>query len=310
MRTGDERWWQLADAFNTHIADVDILHARVRGYDTDRPWYEGGTWGHSYHNEEGLTNPHRNCANPHPDLYYGGVGMVAWALLTGDDVVREAAVELADNTLWRALNSADTNCARSAWGGGNGEGFLVFEEDPPPTRPVANTQRLLVWAYRLTGDEAYLDGAAGAARWHQCERENFSCTNWPHALLGRSMGEYITAVQDAGMAPDPAAEPAMTDIVQALADNLQSQGDRAWLYNCAEDYAEINAWMLLAADVFAYGYAITGDRAWLDDYARPSFNTGSADPYYEGDTSQYHTSKELANTVSNGIVFLHFAEGD
>jgi len=33
------------------------------------------------------------------------------------------------------------------------------------------------------------------------------------------------------------------------------------------------------------------------------------DPYYEGDTSQYHTSKEIANIVPNGIAYLHFVHG-
>ena len=93
-----------------------------------------------------------------------------------------------------------------------------------------------------------------------------------------------------------------------MADNLTREGDRAWFSGCTGD--EVNAWMFLGADAFAYGYAISGDQRWLDDYARPSFNTAQSDPYYEGDTSQYHTSKELTNSVSAGTVFLHFAHGE
>jgi len=308
LRTADVRWWELAHAADIHFADIDILHTRKRGYDMERMWWEGGSWGHSYHNEEGLTNPHRNCANPSPDTCWGVAGMAAWTLLTGDDVVREAAIELADNTLWRALNTADTECARNAWGGGNGEGYMLWEEIPPPARPVANTQRILVWAWRLTGDRAYLDGAAGAARWYQCESERFTGASWPEALLARSMAEYVFAAQDAGMTVDPAAQPALMNLLQAMADpsNLTRDGDRAWFSSYTGE--EINAWMFLAADAFAYGYALTSDRNWLDEYARPCFNTASRDPYYEGDTSQYHTMKELANTAPNGIVFLHFAD--
>jgi len=307
LRTGEVRWWELAHAMNVHFADIDILHARVRGYETDRIWFEGGSFGHTYHNEEGLTNPHRNCGNPAPDMYYGGAGAVAWALLTGDDMVGEAAVEVADNALWRALNAADTECARTAWGGGSGEGFVVWEDTQPPARPVANTQRLLTWAFRLTGDSAYLDGAAGAARWYDCEQGEFSCGNWPEALLARSMGEYITAARDAGLSVDPTAESGLEDLLELLADNTVREGDRAWLMHCTEDYAEINAWMFLAADAFSYGHAIGDEHTWLEDYARPLFNTAQQDPYYEGDTSQYHTSKELTNAVSAGTVFLHFA---
>jgi len=304
LRTGDVRWWQLAHAANVHFADIDILHSRKRGYSIDREWFEGGTWGHSYHNEPGLTNPHRNCGNPAPDTYWGGAGMSAWALISGDDVVREAAIELADNTLWRVLNSSDMECVVRAWGGGNGEGFAIFD---PPLRAAANIQRILVWAWRLTGDDAYLDGAAGAARWYQCQSGRLTCASWPDAMLARSMGEYIAAARNASLPVDPAAESALLSILQSMANNLARSGDRAWLTGCTGD--EINAWMFLAADAFAYGYAITGDRRWLDDYARPSFNTAARDPYYEGDTSQYHTAKEVANTVPNGVVFLHFAHG-
>ena len=306
LRTGDVRWWELAHAGNIHCADVDILHSPKRGYGVDRAWYEGGTWGHSQHNEDGLANPHRNCGNPAPDLYYGGAGMAAWVLLTGDNVVREAAVELADNTLWRALNTSDTACARQAWGGGNGEGYTVWQQATPTARPVANTQRILTWAWRLTGDNAYLDGAAGAARWTQCEAAGFTCSSWPEALLARSMGEYITAARDANVALDPAAVPALGMLLRDLAAHTTRQRDRVWLSGCTGD--EINAWMFLAADAFAYGYAVSGDQVWLDDYAQPSFSTAAQDPYYEGDTSQYHTSKELTNAVSAGTVFLHFAQ--
>ncbi len=308
LRTGDPDWWRLAHAANVHFADIDIFHSRKRGYDVDRSWWEGGSWGHSYHNEAGLTNPHRNCCNPSPDTYWGVSGMAAWALLTGDDVVREAAIEFADNTLWRARNTNDTECARSAWGGGNGEGYMVFEEERPIPRAVANAQRIFVWAWRLTGDLAYLDGAAGAARWYLCERDRFTGASWPDALLVRSMAEYIIVARDGGIPVDSAAEPGLTSLLQAMSDpnNLTREDDRAWFSSYTGD--EINAWMLLAADAFAYGYGVTGDRNWLDEYALPCFNTGSRDPYYEGDTSQYHSMKEIANVVPSGMVFIHFAD--
>ncbi|UCF35032.1 MAG: hypothetical protein JSV78_06935 [Phycisphaerales bacterium] len=309
LRTGDGRWWHLAHAGNIHFADIDILHSRIRGYEADRDWFNGGSWGHSYHNEVGLSNPHRNCANPHPDTTWGGSGMAAWCLLTGDDMVREAAVELADNTLWRLQNTSDTACAVEAWGGGNGGGFVVWEEERPPSRPVANSGRLLVWAYRLTGDEAYMDTAAGVAHWVDCERDRFRCAYWPEALLVRGIGEYILTARQSGLAVDPIAEPTLIQLLDLMTDNMEGDSEYAWLMNCVENYPEINAWMFLIADAFAHGYAVTGDESWLEDYARPCFNTAGRDPYYEGDTSQYHTSKEIANTVPNGTAYLHFVHG-
>ena len=46
-----------------------------------------------------------------------------------------------------------------------------------------------------------------------------------------------------------------------------------------------------------------------DQYAGPCFTTAVRDPWYEGDVSQYHSAKEVANTVPNGLAYLHFAQG-
>ncbi len=319
LRTGNTGWWSLAHAANIHFADIDLFHSPVRGYSVDRVWWQGGAWGHSFHDEAGLTNPHRNCGNPGNDTYWGGTGMAAWALLTGDDMVRESTLEFADNALWRIRNSVETPCAIAAWGGGNGEGYTMTN---PPSRAVANTQRLLVWAFRLTGDSAYLETAGEAAAWYECERDGghialTDCASWQEALLARSMGEYITVARDAGIPLHALAETALRHLLESLGDNLGRDGeDRAWLRTCeaynntAIRFDEINAWMFLAADAFAYGWAVFQEQDWLDNFAAPSFNTAAEDPWYEGDSSQYHSSKELANTVPNGLVYLHFAQGD
>ncbi|MFH1744022.1 MAG: DNRLRE domain-containing protein, partial [bacterium] len=304
FRTGEDNWWRWAEISNRHFADIDIFHSTTRGYDTPRQWHEGGAWGHSLHDESGLTNPHRNCNNPHPDLYYGFTGMAAWALLTGDDVVRDAALEMAENTLWRVLNT-NSPCATTAWGGGNGEGYAV-DDDAVSLRGAANAARIMTWAWRLTGDRAYLDGAAGTARWYMCTRDVFTCGSWQAALFVRALGEYILAARDAGIDVEPQAVPALEHALQNMADNMERSGDRAWFDGCTG--REVNAWMLLAADAFALGYAVTGDSTWLTEYAVPSFNTGSEDPFYEGDHSNYHSSKELVNAVAAGTIFLHFIQ--
>ncbi len=306
LRIGTAEWWRWAEITSLHFADIDIFHTRKRGYSVDREWIEGGAWGHSLHDETGLTNPHRNCNNPHPDLTYGMTGMAAWALLTGDEMVREAAVEMADNILWRLRNTQDSTCATQAWGGGSGEGYAVGD---PPLRGMGNALRILVWAWRLTGDRAYLDGAAGAAEWYVCEQSNLTCGSWPHALFVRALGEYILAAREAGIAEDPNAVPAMNHALNEMGTHMAFEGDRGWFQGCTNPPdGEINSWMLLGADAFALGSAVTGDRRWLDDYAAPAFNTGSEDPFYPGDISEYHSSKELVNAVAAGTIFLHFAQ--
>ncbi len=303
LRIGGSDWRHWAEISNKHFADIDIFHTRIRGYEGDRLWHQGGAWGHSLHDESGLTNPHRNCNNPHPDLYYGFTGMAAWSLLTGDEAVREAAIEMAENTMWRIRNSGSP-CAVEAWGGGNGSGFAV-DDDFVSLRSAANSTRILVWAWRLTGDPAYLDAAGRTAEWYNCARnEQFECGSWQTALFIRALGEYILTARECGRAVNPAAEEAMLHGLNAMGTHLAREGNRAWFSGCTGD--EINAWMLLGADAFALGYAVTGDRVWLDEYAAPCFNTGSEDPFYRGDRPHYHSSKELVNAVAAGTIFIHF----
>lgn len=304
LRTNIPVWWHWARIGNWHFADTDILHTSLPGYSTARAWFEGGAFGHSLHNEPGLANPHRNCNNITTDLTYGLSGLAAWALLTGDDMVREAALELADNMLWRIRNTGDTPCEQAAWGcQENCGGFAALAP-----RSGGNIARMLGWAFRLTGDTNYLDGPTGVARWCQCASNTIECYSWPTALLGRGIGEYLLLTRDWGLTPEPAALPVMQSLLAGLAAGTTRESDRLWFSGCTGN--EINSWMLLAADVFALGYAATGDRTWLDQYAWPAFNTGQLDPYYEGDQSEYHSTKELVNVTACGTAYLHFAAGE
>lgn len=304
IRTGSPFYCRDAVTSNLHFANVDIMHSTVRGYNNpNRDWMVGGSWGHSLHDESGISNPHRNNNNPHPDTTWGGAGLSAFALLTGDDMVRDASLELADNILWRAQNSNDTGCDGQAWGGGSDNGYAILGTNP---RAAGNIGRLLNWAFKLTGDINYLNGAAGTSRWVQCERANLTCGSWGVALSARAIGEYIITTRDAGISEDPNAIPAMNTLLNSMASNTTRSGDRAWFGACTGTQ-EINNWMVLAADAFSLGYAVTGNQTWLDDYARPSFNTGQTDPFYNNDSLHYHSTKELVNSVGAGTTFLHFA---
>lgn len=299
FRINTESWWRWAETSNRHFADVDIFHSTVEGYTVDRNWFQGGSWGHSLHDETGITNPHRNCNNPNIDLTYGVCGLVAWTLLTGDEVCHSSAIEMAENILWRVRNSTDFPCVSQAWGGGNGTGYAI-----DGLRAAANAVRALVWGWRLTGDAEFLTAAGQGADWYVCEQDNFTCASWQDALFGRALGEYVMAARDAGVAVNANSVPAFEHLMQNMAAHITIQGDRAWFSGCTG--TEINAWMLLAADVFALGYAATEDRQWLDDYAVRCFNTGSRDPFYEGDIREYHSTKEFINASANGTIFLYF----
>ena len=70
------------------------------------------------------------------------------------------------------------------------------------------------------------------------------------------------------------------------------------------DDPSICNWLLLGADAMAYAYHISGEADYLEWAAR-LFRTGSRDPWFEGDVNTYSSTKETANSVSWGHLFLH-----
>ena len=355
---------------NVHFADIDVIHSRIRGVEARRGWWEGGACGHADHMAPGLIDPHRDSFNPAPDLYYGAVGMAAWALFTGDDMVREAALEMGENTLYRVWNSGlegearlpfggtfqtevcdddgvcriedvemqqgdvyyQNDCLWQAWRrdaphGEYGDGYaisvghyVVLGKGPANARALGNIVRLLTWIYKMTGEEHFLDGAAGGGRFFQCHKLAMSrCANWPSAYIARAIAEYVFATVDSGREPDPDAVVSVLDNLEAMSVQfVQDTPHRRLISNECRELPPLpgdvwfrgtltNDWMLVVADAFALGYALTSDRSWLNDYALPGFNVGQEDPSYYDDPSHYHATKEAVNSIGLGATFLHFA---
>jgi hypothetical protein len=99
-RGADKRWFDLAEAANRHHADIDILH----NLHSPRHWGDGIAWGHSYHDEDGFLNPHRNEGGSAPDTAFGALGLFLAYYLTGYEKAYESAIELADCIEYRVRN--------------------------------------------------------------------------------------------------------------------------------------------------------------------------------------------------------------
>ena len=335
IRNEHPQYCHWARISNLHFADIDVIHDRIRGYDSGRQWWTGGTCGHANHLAWALSNPHRDFFDPAPDLTYGITGMAAWSLMTGDDMVKEACLEVTDNLIYRMWNSGSAGgpgepdeCIYTAWREsapfgewGNGYGISVHQDlipglGPVNTRAVANVVRALTWAYKLTGDLNYLDGAAGGGRFYDCYREAIRpCPTWPNGLLGRALGEYIVTSLRAGIEPEPTALPSFMDNNESMVVQSIQVGHLMYMVpECVEEplaYFEHtlmrNNWSLAVADSFAMAYALTGNRIWLDEYGLMTFNTGQEDPSHIEDALHYHSTKETVNAFGSGTIFLHFA---
>ena len=329
-RGGDPRWFEIAQAADRHIADIDILH----NLHEPRHWGDGIAFGHSYHDEDGILNPHRNYGGSHPDTAYGMYGMLLTYYLTGYEKAYDTALELADSIQFRVSNDSNL-CHLFPEGRCNGEGYGMAEGMyDAGCRPAANNLAVLVQAYRATADPHYLLAADAIVRWAKPEEQPyiFGPTGednlmrpWMLNMYLKSLANYIDMKAEFA---DSDTYDAVNDYL-AYADWLRSyalielqpidsgaraaypyewflddrQGDPEDEYSFGNNVPSINNWLYLGADVMAYAYLLSGDQDYLDK-AAILFRTGSHDPWFEGDESMYSETKQTVNAISYGHIFL------
>ena len=320
-RTGDQRWFELARAADRHFADVDILH----NVHSPRHWGDGIAFGHSYHDEDGFVNPHRNYGGNHPDTAFGASGLLLTYYLTGYEKAQQSALELADCVEYRLHNDGHLcdsfpDCTGEGYGLGDGDG--LYEAG---ARPAANALSIAITAYRATADPRYLAVADAVVDWARAEDQPYidgptgdgrMMRPWMLNLYLRALADYVEMREEFGLADTYGAEGSFV----AYADWLRTYpwiplssietGPRAaypyewWFDGRGEnDDPSINNWLLLGADAMATAYDLSGDPDYLER-AAALFRTGSRDPWYEGDPNIYAECKETINSITFGHCFL------
>jgi hypothetical protein len=328
-RTGDRRWFTLAEAMGRHAADIDILH----NLHSPRHWADGIAFGHSYHDEAGFVNPHRNEGGNHPDTACGLKGMLLTHYLTGYEKAFASALELADCIEYRLRN--DQNLC-DAFPDCSGEGYALAEGMyDSGSRPAANALSIAVAAYRATAEPRYLAVADALVAWADPNVQPYLggptggdqyVKPWQLNMYLRSLAGYLEMREEFGLADDVDARGAYL----AYADWLRSyawlelepidtgrraaypyewwfdgrQGDPSDEWAVGNNVPSINNWLLLGADAMAYAYHLSGEADYLDR-AAALFRTGSHDPFFEGDANTYSATKETANSISYGHLFLY-----
>jgi len=328
-RSGDRRWFQMAEAADRHVADVDILH----NLHTPRHWGDGIAFGHSYHDEDGFLNPHRNYGGNHPDTAFGMQGMLLAYYLTGYEKAHEAALELADCIEHRLHNDAQL-CAY--FPDCNGEGYGLGEGMyDAGCRPAANGLSIAVAAYRATADPRYLAVADAVVDWARPEKQPYidgptgadqMMRPWMLNAYLRALADYLEMRDEFGLPDETGAQ----GTYLSYADWLRTYawldleptdtGPRAaypyewWLdgregdvndeWAVGNNIPSVNNWLLLGADAMAYAYRLSGDADYLERGAA-LFRTGSRDPWFEGDEDTYSSTKETANSIVFGHTFLY-----
>ncbi|MCP5110835.1 MAG: hypothetical protein GY953_08380, partial [bacterium] len=326
MRSDTEAWWELVSAAARHAADIDILHSTVRGYATDRWWFEGGVYGHGYHDEAGITNPHRNGMNPAIMMAGQIGGLYTWAFLSGDTLVLDSALEATENVYWRV-----THNDYAAWPGNATAGACAVQTglqvcnpgecegwepaDGDYGRTGANAMKAVLGAYQATGDPAYLGLLEKIAAYIDCKDQNsipISCNRFHfYSMFVRNLGHYALFRQAAGLSDDAAVRRVLSNRMNYMTGTLWDTENQLFrmCYHEEEVDETLNPihdnWLFSIADAFAVGGLVLDRSELIENYGRKAFEHGAANQFYEGSAISYHSAKEFVNQIGFGHMFLH-----
>jgi len=319
-RSGDMRWFRLAEAADRHFADIDILH----NLHSPRHWGDGIAFGHSEHDESGFINPHRNRNSGSVDTAYGVPGMLIAYYLTGYEKGLESALELSDCVEYRLRNDSEL-C--SAFPDCSGEGYALMEGlYAGGGRLAANSLVIAVAAYRATADSRYLAVADALVDWARpasqpyingITGESEQMRPWMLNMYLRALADYMDMRSEFGLPDNYGAASSFQGFADWLHDypwlslTSVSSGERAaypyeWWFDGRSGNSEpsVNNWLLLGADALAYAYLLTETPFYLD-WAAQLFRTGIRDPFFEDDPLLYTETKQTINSIVYGNVFLN-----
>lgn len=205
-RSGNPRWWPLADDLARHVRDIDIYWT-----DEDKSAYSGGLFWHTYHYVDAGKATHRCYPNaagvpgggPSVEHNYS-TGLLLHYFMTGDPDSREAVLRLArwtrdmddgGRTVFRFLSRGATGLA-SATGAVDYHG---------PGRGPANAVHTLLNALRLTGDRSWLDAAEVLIRRCAHPHDDLEALNlldaerrWYYTVFLQALGRYLAVKSERG----------------------------------------------------------------------------------------------------------------
>ena len=212
VRSGEERWFELAQDCAQHVIDIDIYHTQE-----DRPAYNGGLFWHSDHYTDAATATHRafsrrNVAADTSQAYGGGpsnehnytTGLLYYHYLTGDEAAREAVQGLTDWVLHmddgshRLLGRFDrrpTGLCSST----------VHRNYHGPGRGGGNSINALLDAYLLTQEHSYLAKAEQLIQRCIHPKDNIQAHGfddveyrWSYTVFLQVLGKYLALKSDIG----------------------------------------------------------------------------------------------------------------
>lgn len=225
VRSGDIKWFLLADQLCSHVKDVDIYHTNA-----DRPEYNHGLFWHTEHYIDAQTATHRCFSKKHADqrnmAAYGGgpalshnysSGFLYHYYMTGSLSSRETVLELASfiiknmdmvgtlsSRFIKKLRKIRVSLKNMLGKGELVELGKVYEFDGPG-RASGNALNTLVDAYVLTSRDRYLSKAEDLIC--RCVHPNDNIekrdlsdveNRWMYTVFLQSLGKYLDIKTSAG----------------------------------------------------------------------------------------------------------------
>jgi hypothetical protein len=212
LRTGDPRWWVLADDLANHVARIDIYWT-----DEDKAAYSGGLFWHTTHYLEAGRSTHRTYPRA-PGVSGGGpsnehcysTGLLLHYYLTGATLSAAAVKRLAD---WMIATDDGARAplplrwlSHARTGYASATNALDYHG---PGRGAANAVQALLNAARLTGAAEYLNKAHEIVqRVGHPEDDIASLTlldterRWSYTVMMQTLARYIDALTAQGCGDD------------------------------------------------------------------------------------------------------------
>ena len=199
MRTGDPRWWTLADELVRHVVDVDVYHTS-----NDKAAYSGGLFWHTNHYTDAATSTHR-CYSRRASSASGGpsaehnytTGLMLHYLMTGRIASRDTVLELAE---W-VVRMDDGRMTPFRWLSRGATGVASSTADPEyqgPGRGAGNSINALLDAHRLTHDDRWLTNAEALIRRCIHPEDDIDALDlrdaerrWSYTVFLQVLGKYL-----------------------------------------------------------------------------------------------------------------------
>jgi hypothetical protein len=302
-RTGDRRWWEIADPLARHVADIDVYHTVE-----DKAAYNGGLFWFTDHYKDAATATHRTYSrvNRRRGQPYGGgpgsshnfpTGLAHHYYLTGDPVSRDAALSLADWVI--AMDDGARNILGWIDNGPTGLASSTFDPNyHGPGRGAGLSINALMDGLLLSGRRSYLEKAEELIRRcvHPADdvdaRELLDVEKrWSYTIFLVVLDRYLAVKAEAGELDDryAYARDSLLRYAEWMAEHEVPYFDRAeqleyptetW---AAQEFRKANVLRLAAAyadgplreRLLARGRELA-DRAWHDLLRFPSRHVARA----------------------------------